>query len=289
MNDSRLEEKILGLIDRLDELLPKSDKDIDWGAPAFRWRRKNYLGMSAGELEPIYKLAEVDASSIINADRQKELLFRNTEQFVKGLPANNVLLSGARGTGKSSLIRASLCRFVDQGLRMIEVDKEDLKDLAEIAKKIEGRPEKFIVFCDDLSFEFGEGGYKELKAILDGSIASTGDNLLVYATSNRRHLMPERMADNLASTMDEDGELHPAETIEEKMSLSERFGLWLSFYPYSQEEYLAIAKVWIEHFGAETSDEWEREALQFALQRGSRSGRVAYQFARDWAGRMLLK
>lgn len=284
-----LETRLAKVLDRLDNLLPKTEAEVDWSAKAFRWRRRNYLGMSAGELEPVERIAYVDESVIINADRQKEQLFRNTEQFVKGLPANNVLLSGARGTGKSSLIRACFSKYCDQGLRLIEVDKSDLRDLADIARMVSHRPEKFIVFCDDLSFEFGEGSYKELKAILDGSVASSGDNLLVYATSNRRHLMPEKMSDNLASSMDEDGELHPAETIEEKMSLSERFGLWLSFYPYSQKEYLSIAKVWTEHFGGTINEDWQTEALQFALQRGSRSGRVAYQFARDWAGRTRLK
>lgn len=284
MADAKLEQKLERLLDRLEILLPKTEDEVDWSAAAFRWRRKQYLGMSYGVLEPIHRVALVDPDSIKNADQQKAALLRNTEQFVRGLPANNVLLTGARGTGKSSLIRACLKQFADQGLRLIEVDKEDLKDLIDIAQRIADRPEKFIVFCDDLSFEFGEGGYKALKAILDGSVASTGDNLLVYATSNRRHLMPEKMQDNLASSMDEDGELHPAETIEEKMSLSERFGLWLSFYPFSQKEYLAVAEGWTKHFGGEISDRWQTEALQFALQRGSRSGRVAYQFARDWAG-----
>ena len=271
MADAKLEQKLERLLDRLEILLPKTEDEVDWSAAAFRWRRKQYLGMSYGVLEPIHRVALVDPDSIKNADQQKAALLRNTEQFVRGLPANNVLLTGARGTGKSSLIRACLKQFADQGLRLIEVDKEDLKDLIDIAQRIADRPEKFIVFCDDLSFEFGEGGYKALKAILDGSVASTGDNLLVYATSNRRHLMPEKMQDNLASSMDEDGELHPAETIEEKMSLSERFGLWLSFYPFSQKEYLAVAEGWTKHFGGEISDRWQTEALQFALQRGSRS------------------
>ena len=243
MADAKLEQKLERLLDRLEILLPKTEDEVDWSATAFRWRRKQYLGMSYGVFEPIHRVALVDPDSIKNADQQKAALLRNTEQFVRGLPANNVLLTGARGTGKSSLIRACLKKFADQGLRLIEVDKEDLKDLIDIAQRIADRPEKFIVFCDDLSFEFGEGGYKALKAILDGSVASTGDNLLVYATSNRRHLMPEKLQDNLASSMDEDGELHPAETIEEKMSLSERFGLWLSFYPFSQKEYLSLIHI----------------------------------------------
>lgn len=288
MADKKLEEKLDRFLDRLELLLPKTEKDIDWSAPAFRWRRKQYLGMRYGELEPIYRVARVNPDSIKFADQQKEALLRNTEQFVRGLPANNVLLTGARGTGKSSLIRACLTEFEHFGLKLIEVDKEDLKDLIDIAQQVQNRPEKFIVFCDDLSFEFREGGYKALKAILDGSAAAASENLLIYATSNRRHLMPESMADNIASEMDSEGELHPAETIEETMSLSERFGLWLSFYPFSQSEYVAVAENWTKHFGGEINAEWRVEALQFALQRGSRSGRVAYQFARDWTGRCRL-
>ena len=284
-----MDAKLVHLLERLELLLPPSPKDTDWSAPAFRWRTKQYLGSSYGCLEPIHRVAFVQPEFIINADQQKECLMRNTEQFIRGLPANNVLLTGARGTGKSSLIRACLTKFFNQGLRLIEVDKSDLKDLTEIAERVSSRPEKFIVFCDDLSFEQGEGGYKALKAILDGSVAATGDNILIYATSNRRHLMPERMQDNLASRMDEEGELHPAETIEEQMSLSERFGIWLSFYPFSKKEYLQVAEGWTKHFGGVIDEEWETEALQFALQRGSRSGRVAYQFARDWAGRAQLE
>lgn len=286
--DKGLKKGLLRLIERLEPLLPPSDDETNWDAIAFRWRKKQYLGVQVGYLEPITRLAAVSLDNICNVEKQKEILLKNTEQFVLGLPSNNVLLTGARGTGKSSLIRACLFKFASQGLRLIEVDKEDLKDLIDIAQKVAGRPEKFIVFCDDLSFEFGEGGYKALKAILDGSVASTGENVLVYATSNRRHLMPEKMSDNLDSALDENGELHPAETIEEKMSLSERFGIWLSFYPFSQEEYLRIAREWTLYYGGTTDDPWQLEALQFALQRGSRSGRVAFQFARDWTGRTSL-
>lgn len=286
--DKGLKKGLLRLIERLEPLLPPSDDETNWDAIAFRWRKKQYLGVQVGYLEPITRLAAVSLDNICNVEKQKEILLKNTEQFVLGLPSNNVLLTGARGTGKSSLIRACLFKFASQGLRLIEVDKEDLKDLIDIAQMVAGRPEKFIVFCDDLSFEFGEGGYKALKAILDGSVASTGENVLVYATSNRRHLMPEKMSDNLDSSLDENGELHPAETIEEKMSLSERFGIWLSFYPFSQEEYLRIAREWTLYYGGTTEGPWQLEALQFALQRGSRSGRVAFQFARDWTGRTSL-
>lgn len=290
MSKESLEQRLNNLLDRLEPLLPTPQGEIDWSQPAYRWTKRSYLGIEVGSLEPITKVAFVESVQIQNVERQKEIIFKNTEQFVKGFPANNVLLTGARGTGKSSLIRACLTKYKSQGLRLIEVDKEDLKDLGEIARLVADRPEKFIVFCDDLSFEFGEGGYKALKAILDGSVTATGDNVLVYATSNRRHLMPERMSDNLESSMDEAGELHPAETIEEKMSLSERFGLWLSFYPFTQDEFLEIAKSWCNYFGSNPQgEEWKLEATQFALQKGSRSGRVAYQFARDYSGREALK
>ncbi|MBS4845964.1 MAG: ATP-binding protein [Burkholderiales bacterium] len=276
-------------IEKIEPLLPPSPDEIDWSKPAFRWRQKSYFGVELGTLEPIAEVAFVDPKNIQNVERQKEILLSNTDQFVKGLPANNVLLTGARGTGKSSLIRSCLSRFYPEGLRLIEVDKSDLKYLGEITALVRTRPEKFIIFCDDLSFEPGEAAYKALKAILDGSISASSENMIIYATSNRRHLMPEKMQDNLDCGMDETGLIHPAETVEEQMSLSERFGLWLSFYPFNQEEYLRIAEGWTRHFNGPINEEWKVEALQFALQRGSRSGRVAYQFARDWTGRNKLK
>lgn len=262
---------------------------MDWSAAAFRWRRKQYLGMSYGVLEPIHRVALVDPDSIKNADQQKAALLRNTEQFVRGLPANNVLLTGARGTGKSSLIRACLKQFADQGLRLIEVDKEDLKDLIDIAQRIADRPEKFIVFCDDLSFEFGEGGYKALKAILDGSVASTGDNLLVYATSNRRHLMPEKMQDNLASSMDEDGELHPAETIEEKMSLSRAFRSLVELLPVLSKRIFSGRRRLDKTFRRRNLRQMANRSIAVCTAARFSFRRVAYQFARDWAGRMHLE
>ena len=222
---------------------------------------------------------------------QKEKIQRNTEQFVHGQPANNVLLTGARGTGKSSLIKACLNTYASAGLRLIEVDKADLTDLPDIIEVVADRPEKFIVFCDDLSFEDGEPGYKALKSILDGTVAAATPNVLIYATSNRSHLLPEYMRENLTYTHTDDGEVHPGEGVEEKISLSERFGLWVSFYPFSQDEYLAIAAQWLASFGvATTAIEAARpEALVWALERGSRSGRVAWQFARDWAGARALE
>jgi len=238
-------------------------------------------------LEPVKHVAAMSLDSLKEIDVQKEKIARNTQQFVEGKPANNVLLTGARGTGKSSLIRACLQTYAPQGLRLIEVDKAELTDLPDIVEVVSQRPEKFIVFSDDLSFDEGEPGYKALKSILDGSIAASTPNVLIYATSNRRHLLPEYMKDNLSYTHTEDGEVHPGEVIEEKISLSERFGLWVSFYPFSQNEYLTIVGQWLSSFGADEAAiaAARPEALVWALERGSRSGRVAYQFARDYAGR----
>jgi predicted AAA+ superfamily ATPase len=270
---------------RLESVLPQPAAAPDWGAStAFRWRRRRG---ATGALEPVRQLSRIALADLKEVDAQKERLVRNTEQFIAGRGANNVLLSGARGTGKSSLVKACLHAFAAQGLRLIEVDKADLVDLPDIVELVDGRPERFVVFCDDLSFDEGEGGYKALKSVLDGSIAAAGDNLLVYATSNRRHLLPETMKDNLAATYADDGELHPGEAVEEKISLSERFGLWISFYPFSQDEYLAIVAQWLRAFGLnDTAVAAARpEALVWALERGSRSGRVAQQFARDFAAR----
>jgi len=278
--------RLLELLARFEPLLPPA-RTVDWNAIAFRWRAHRFLGTELGYLDPVRRPARMMAGDLRHVDAQKDAILRNTEQFVRGLPANNVLLTGARGTGKSSLIRACLATFHERGLRLIEVDKSDLVHLPEIGALVADRPERFVVFCDDLSFEEGEAAYKALKAALDGSIAGVGDNLLVYATSNRRHLMPESMRENLAATMDEDGEIHPAERSEEKISLSERFGLWLSFYPFPQAAYLDIVAHWLAHYGFDAAaiGRVREEALQFAQQRGSRSGRVALQFARDCAGR----
>lgn len=280
-----------GLLARLETLLPVPAAAPDWSASiAFRYRKRarGAFGAGVGVLEPVRHVAPVALDDLKEVDTQKERLRANTAQFVAGRSANNVLLTGARGTGKSSLIKACLHAYAARGLRLIEVDKVDLVDLPEIIELIDGRPERFIVYCDDLSFDDGEAGYKALKSILDGTVSASSDNVLVYATSNRRHLLPEQMKDNLASTYDENGELHPGEAVEEKISLSERFGLWISFYPFSQPEYLAIVGQWLQHFGlsANAVDCLRSEALVWALERGSRSGRVAYQFARDRAGRL---
>lgn len=273
------------LITRIEAALPQPLSAPDWTASiAWRYRKRS---SGHGTLEPVRHVAAMALGELKEIDGQKDKIERNTRQFVQGKPANNVLLTGARGTGKSSLIKACLNAYAPEGLRLIEVDKADLTDLPDIVDVVSARPEKFIVFCDDLSFEEGEPGYKALKSILDGSVAAATPNVLIYATSNRRHLLPEYMADNLTYTHSEDGEVHPGEVVEEKISLSERFGLWVSFYPFSQDEYLAIAAQWLSSLGVNAQDiaAARPQALVWALERGSRSGRVAYQFARDYAGR----
>jgi predicted AAA+ superfamily ATPase len=273
------------LISRIESVLPQSLSAPDWSrAVAWRYRKRS---SGHGVLEPVRHVATLSLDDLKEIDAQKEKIERNTLQFVQGKPANNVLLTGARGTGKSSLIKACLNAYAVRGLRLIEVDKADLTDLPDIVEIVAERPEKFIVFCDDLSFEDGEPGYKALKSILDGSIAAATPNVLIYATSNRRHLLPEYMKDNLSYSHTDDGEVHPGEVIEEKISLSERFGLWVSFYPFSQDEYLTIVAQWLTDLGADQAEIAlaRPEALIWALERGSRSGRVAYQFARDYMGR----
>ncbi len=281
----RLVERAEQLISRIESVLPQPLGAPDWSASiAWRYRKRS---SGHGTLEPVRHVGAMRLADLKEIDPQKEKIERNTQQFVQGKPANNVLLTGARGTGKSSLIKACLNAYAAEGLRLIEVDKADLTDLPDIVDVVSDRPDKFIVFCDDLSFEDGEPGYKALKSILDGSVAAATPNVLIYATSNRRHLLPEYMADNLTYTHTEDGEVHPGEVVEEKISLSERFGLWVSFYPFSQQEYLTIVAQWLSSFGvpAQAIEEARPEALVWALERGSRSGRVAYQFARDYAGR----
>lgn len=273
------------LVSRLEATLPQALTAPDWNsAIAFRYRKRS---VNHGSLEPVRHIDATRLSDLKEIDVQKEKIERNTKQFVDGKSANNVLLTGARGTGKSSLIKACLNEYSTLGLRLIEVDKADLVDLPDIVDVVSDRPEKFIVYCDDLSFEEGEPGYKALKSILDGSIAAASPNVLIYATSNRRHLLPEYMKENLTYQHTDDGEVHPGEGVEEKISLSERFGLWISFYPFNQEEYLAIVAQWLNFFGIEMQKvpEARQQSLVWALERGSRSGRVAYQFARDFAGR----
>ena len=281
----RLIERAEHLMARIEAILPQPLSQPDWGASiAFRYRKRS---SGHGVIEPVRHIGAMKLEQLREIEQQKEKIQRNTEQFVRGLPANNVLLTGARGTGKSSLIRACLHTYAEQGLRLIEVDKADMIDLPDIVEAVSQRPEKFIIFCDDLSFEEGEPGYKALKSILDGTVAATTPNMLIYVTSNRRHLLPEYMKDNLSYAPRDDGEIHPGEVVEEKISLSERFGLWVSFYPFSQDEYLTIAAQWLSSFGVPPAaiEAAKPEALVWALERGSRSGRVAYQFAKDYAGK----
>src|SRR5450830_1581527 len=273
------------LLARVEAILPQAAPAPDWNSFAFRWRRRQG---AVSHLQAVAHVSVIALDDLHNIGTQKAQIEQNTRQFVAGRPANNVLLTGARGTGKSSLIKACLNQFASQGLRLIEVDKADLADLPDIVDLVAARAERFIIFCDDLSFEEGESGYKALKVALDGSIAAQSDNVLIYATSNRRHLMPERMSDNSSYQHDEDGDLHPGETVEEKISLSERFGLWLSFYPFKQDDYLDIVAHWLGSFGCDAAqvDAARGDALRWALQRGSRSGRVAWQFAKDYAGKL---
>ena len=287
MNESmeRLISRVEALVERIESVLPQPLRAPDWSA-AVAWRYRRRAG-GHGMLQAVLHTSAIRLDDLQEIDDQKEKIQRNTEQFVRGLPANNVLLTGARGTGKSSLIKACLNEYAPRGLRLIEIDKDDIIDLPDIVDLISNRPEKFMVFCDDLSFEDGESGYKALKSILDGSVAAATPNVLIYATSNRRHLLPEYMSENLSYKHTPDGEVHPGEVVEEKISLSERFGLWVSFYPFSQDEYLVIVAQWLRSFGVPESEisAAAPAALLWSLEHGgSRSGRVAYQFARDYAG-----
>lgn len=273
------------LMERIERTLPGELLAPDWDASiAFRYSKR---GSGHGKLEPIANIGRIGLSDLQGIDAQRDRIQRNTEQFVMGLPANNVLLTGARGTGKSSLIRACLHTYAERGLRLIEVEKSDLIDLPYIVELVSGRSERFVIFCDDLSFDEGEAAYKALKSVLDGSVAVTTPNVLIYATSNRRHLLPEYLSENLASRVSADGEVHPNEAIEEKVSLSDRFGVWISFYPFGQDEYLKIVAQWLAALGVDANAiaHARGEALIWALERGSRSGRTAWQFALDFAGR----
>ena len=284
-------ERVVRFLDRYEQTLPPPTPPLDWSNTfAARWVGEG----SGGWLRPLEITAEQGLDDLIGVDRQKQLLEANTSQFVRGLPANNALLWGARGTGKSSLVRALLHAWKDQGMRLNEIDKADLMHLPAVVARISGQPWRFLVFCDDLAFEADDSAYKTLKTVLDGSLEATPDNLLLYATSNRRHLLPEQRSDNLASSM-VDGELHPGEAIEEKIALSDRFGLWVSFYPFSQEHYLDVVRHWLGSLAAQHGLAWEwneelqKEAIRWATARGNRNGRCAWQFARSWVGRALLE
>ena len=276
------------ILERLEQILPPPPPPTDWKASiAYRWRRGSRRD---GWLQPVRHVHRMKLSDLQGIDAQIARVEQNTRQFIEGKPANNVLLTGARGTGKSSIVKGLLNKYSGKGLRLIEVEKSDLADLPAIVDQVANRPERFLVFCDDLTFHGSEEGYIALKVALDGSISTTSENLLIYATSNRRHLMPEYMQDNLETKYVGD-EIHPGEGVEEKISLSERFGLWVSFYPFDQDEYLEIVAHWLRTFGcsAKEIEAAREETLQWSLQRGSRSGRVAYQFARDWAGKHAKK
>jgi len=282
-----MNDKLDRLLTHLETFLPQAITPNDWQtARAFRWRRRDSIFGSIGYLQPVKHISDITFEDLQHIDRQRDAIRDNTRQFIEKKPANNILLTGARGTGKSSLIKACLHEFADQGLRLVEVDKAYLADLADITDLLAERPERFVIFCDDLSFDEGETGYKAMKSALDGSVSAQVDNILIYATSNRRHLLPEYMKDNQSYAYSDEGEIHPGEVVEEKISLSERFGLWLSFYPPKQDEYLAIVGHWLHHFGVSAAEiEAARpDALVWALERGSRSGRVAWQFAKFYAG-----
>jgi predicted AAA+ superfamily ATPase len=287
---SRLLGRVEAILARVEAVLPPAPVPVDWHASAFRWRKR----AGRGHLQAIRHPHAIRLDDLVAIDAQKRAIDANTRQFVAGLPANNVLLTGSRGTGKSSLIKAMLVKYAARGLRLIEVDKADLVDLPDIADAVEGRRERFIVFCDDLTFDAGEPGYKALKVMLDGTVAAAAPNMLIYATSNRRHLLPEYFSENL-ETKHVGDEVHPGESVEEKISLSERFGLWISFYPFSQDDYLAAVAGWLDAFrvgapkSAREREHRTREALQFALHRGSRSGRIAWQFAKSYAGAAAIK
>ncbi|MGB4072873.1 ATP-binding protein [Pseudomonas sp.] len=291
--DSRLSSFLVraeDVLSRLEPLLPAPRLLIDWRQSlAARWQRDGRSGF----LLPLKVSLDLHLSDLIGVDRQREQLARNTRQFIQGLPANHALLWGARGTGKSSLVRALLAEHAAAGLRLVEIERDHLADLPRIVEQLAGLPQRFVLFCDDLSFEAGEGDYRMLKTVLDGSLERAPDNVLLYATSNRRHLLPEKESDN-ENWQRVDGELHPNEAVEDKIALSDRFGLWLSFYPFTQEHFLDVVRHWIEVHAAQAGLAWqwhealEKAAIRWALGRGNRNGRCAYQFARDWVGLQLL-
>ena len=280
------------VLQQIEPLLPKPTEPVDWSSVyAASWQRKG----NSSFFRPIHLGADIKLADLLGVERQCEQLLRNTQQFMQGFPANHALLWGARGTGKSSLVRALLAEYAPQGLRLIEVERNELADLPLIVESLVGLPQHFIIFCDDLSFEAGEGDYRILKSVLDGSLERAPDNVLLYATSNRRHLLPEQHSDNQNWQRDEGGELHPSEAVEDKIALSDRFGLWLSFYPFDQDHYLEVVKHWITHYAQPAQLNWQfsaelaKEAISWAQARGNRNGRCAAQFAKQWVGLQLLE
>ena len=277
-------QKLSTVLDQLQQVLPETKQETDFASPAFRWHEK--------QLKAIYQPKAMHLEDLKGIERQKAKILQNTEQFLHGLPANDILLTGSRGTGKSSIVRSLLTQYVDQGLRLIEIERDDLSDLPEIQKMIKDRPEKFIVYCDDLAFNAEDENYRSLKSVLDGSLQSGSSNFIIYATSNRRHLLPEFMHENTPVTkvdVPQYKELHPQEAIEEKISLSDRFGLWLSFYPMDQNLYLEIVEHYLRKENMAYNDDVRAEALRWSQARGQRSGRAAYQFSKHWIGSERLK
>lgn len=277
-------ETLSTVLQQLQQSLPEVKQAPDFSAIAFKWQN--------GELKAIHQLKRVELNDLKGIERQKEKVLQNTEQFLNGLPANDVLLTGSRGTGKSSIVRALLTEYAEQGLRLIEIERDDLSELPEIQKLIAERPEKFIVYCDDLAFNAEDENYRSLKSVLDGSLQSGSSNFIIYATSNRRHLLPEFMHENTPVTrvdVPQYNELHPQEAIEEKISLSDRFGLWLSFYPMDQNLYLEIVQHYLSKAQINMDDIVRAEALRWCQARGQRSGRAAYQFSKHWIGSQQLK
>ena len=292
--DSRMNaflERADAVLARLEPLLPALREPVDWTqALAARWVREG----RSGYLMPLEVSLDMRLSDLIGVDLQRDQLGRNTRQFIDGLPANHALLWGSRGTGKSSLIRALLAEYAALGLRLIEIERDHLGDLPRVVEQLQKLSQRFVLFCDDLSFESGEGDYRVLKSVLDGSLEQAPDNVLLYATSNRRHLVPEKESDN-ANWQQVDGELHPSEAVEDKIALSDRFGLWLSFYPFTQDHYLNVVEHWITQLALKSGLSWQRDedldkaAVRWATGRGNRNGRCAYQFARYWVGLQLLE
>jgi len=272
------------VLQQVQQFLPELKQQTDFSAPAYKWQDK--------QLKPIFEPKQIYLDDLKGIERQKEKIIQNTRQFLQNLPANDVLLTGSRGTGKSSIVRALLTEYKDQGLRLIEIERDDLSDLPKIQKLIQKRPEKFIVYCDDLAFNAEDENYRSLKSVLDGSLQSGSSNFIIYATSNRRHLLPEFMHENTPVTrvdVPQYTELHPQEAIEEKISLSDRFGMWLSFYPMDQNLYLTIVEHYLAKADMPMNDEARAEALRWCQARGQRSGRAAYQFSKHWIGSQQLK
>jgi predicted AAA+ superfamily ATPase len=289
--DPDLQDQLRRVLSSLEQLLPRPVPAMDWRRDHAANFRRHSL---AGYLEPVSTVEAIDLADLLGIEEQKQVIERNTRQFLAGLPANNVLLWGTRGTGKSSLVRALLRAYAPQGLRIIQVDKDDLVHLPSIVDQIRDEPYRFVVFSDDVSFEVGESSYKTLKSALDGAVYAPPDNVLIYVTSNRRHMLPEFETDNLGS-MIVDNEIHHGEAVEEKISLSGRFGLWVAFHAFSQEQYLAVVRQWVAKLakarGAELpwTGQAEDAAVAWSLAKGDRSGRIAYQFASAWVGERLLQ